>query len=91
MCISAGKVRIIDSLNFMPMPLSQLPKAFGLTELAKGYFPFLFNTVDNQNYIGPLPDACYYSPASMKESARKDFYTWYNQQSGEVKKLLASK
>ncbi|GFS72305.1 DNA_pol_B_2 domain-containing protein [Trichonephila clavipes] len=40
MCItlSALSIRIIDSFNFFPMPLSKLPKTFGLEELAKGYF-----------------------------------------------------
>ena len=33
------KMRFIDSLNFIPMPLSDMPKAFGETEIAKGYFP----------------------------------------------------
>ena len=34
-------IRIIDSLNFLPMPLANLPKAFGLKELKKGFFPHL--------------------------------------------------
>lgn len=37
------KIRMIDSLNFIPMPLAEMPSAFGETELAKGYFPHLFN------------------------------------------------
>ena len=50
----------IDSLNFLPMPLSKFPKTFGLTELAKGYFPHFFNTEANQHYVGPIPYAKYY-------------------------------
>ena len=30
-------IRILDSLNFLPMPLASLPKSFGLEELKKGY------------------------------------------------------
>lgn len=84
MSLSAGKVRIIDSLNFLPMPLAALPKAFGEPELCKGYFPHLFNRVENQNYVGPWPDAYYYSPATMKEPVKQDFYKWYNQQTSKV-------
>src|SRR5437867_4626276 len=29
-------LKVLDSYNFMPMPLAQLPKAFGVEELAKG-------------------------------------------------------
>ena len=29
-------IRFLDSLNFLPMPLAQLPKSFGLEELKKG-------------------------------------------------------
>ena len=48
--LRAGKVVFIDSLNFLPMALSRLPKTFGLTNvLKKGYFPHFFNTVANQD------------------------------------------
>ena len=40
-------IRLLDSLNFLPMPLGSLPKAFGLTELKKGFFPHLYNTQEN--------------------------------------------
>ena len=73
-------IRIIDSLNFLPMPLSSLPKAFGLTELKKGYFPHLFNTPQNQNAIlQGLPDARFYSPEGMTSQKREEFQNWYNQ------------
>ncbi len=39
MVLEYGGIRVIDSLNFLPMPLSALPKAFGEQELKKGYFP----------------------------------------------------
>ena len=49
-------IRVIDSLNFLTMKLSALPKAFGINELKKGWFPHHFNTRENQNYVGPYPD-----------------------------------
>ena len=39
-------VKIIDSINFIPMALAKMPKTFGLHELKKGYFPHFFNTPD---------------------------------------------
>ena len=48
-------VKFLDSLNYLHMPLSALPKAYGLTQIEKGTFPHLFNTPENQYYIGDLP------------------------------------
>ena len=76
-------IRFIDSLNFLPMPLSKFPKTFGLTELAKGYFSHFF-TEANQHYVGPIPDAKYYDPDGMKPEAREAFYKWYDTQGEKV-------
>ncbi|XP_070171144.1 uncharacterized protein, partial [Polyergus mexicanus] len=76
--LSAGNTKFIDSANYMPMRLSELPKAFGLGDsMDKGTFPHLFNTVENQTYVGPLPDAKYYSPENMKTSERERFLAWH--------------
>ena len=61
MTIPMFNIKFIDSLNFMPMPLAQFPKTFGMPELCKGYFPHLFNKEENQNYVGPIPPVDYYS------------------------------
>ena len=79
MCLSVGSVKCIDSLNFLPMPLSKLPVTFGLNELSKGFFPHLFNTIPNQNYTGPIPSSEYYDPEGMSSDNRKVFYTWYTE------------
>ena len=60
------KIKIIDLLNFIPMRLADFLDTFGLTELAKGYFPHHFNKKGNQHYVGPLPDKSYYD-MSQKE------------------------
>ncbi|XP_053388330.1 uncharacterized protein LOC123549617, partial [Mercenaria mercenaria] len=55
-----------------------MPKAFGETEIAKGYFPHLFNTTENQSKeLNHLPDIKYYNPDSMKPEAHKKFLEWY--------------
>ena len=79
--LRAGKVVFIDSLNFLPMALSRLPKTFGLTDvLKKGYFPHFFNTVANQDYVGPIPEARYYGPNRMYTEARAAFMEWHAKQ-----------
>ena len=75
-------IRFIDSLSFFQMPLSAFPKTFGLTELKKGYFPHLFNTPENQSYVGPIPAQHYYMPEVMSVSGRKAFETWHAKQTG---------
>ncbi|KAK4883361.1 hypothetical protein RN001_006680 [Aquatica leii] len=74
-----GNIKFIDSINYMPMPLSKLPKTFNFSG-GKGYFPHFFNTLDNQNYVGLIPPAHYYGCDEMSISMRKDFLNWYEQQ-----------
>lgn len=74
-------VRFVDSLCYFPMALAALPKAFDLPpEKKKGYFPHLFNTIENQNYIGPMPAKEYYCPDSMFEKGKKQFDEWHRDQ-----------
>jgi hypothetical protein len=74
------KIRFIDSLNFIPMALAEMPKAFGETEIAKGYFPHLYNKDENQKAVlDHLPDIKYYNPDGMKPEYRSKFLTWYEQ------------
>lgn len=85
MHVSRGlNMRILDSLNFLPMKLSKVPEAFGLQELKKGYFPHYFNKTENQNYIGKLPDMSYYGFDSMSAKERVTFLKWYLSQKEEV-------
>ena len=72
------KMRFIDSLNFIPMALASMPSAFGVTELAKGYFPHLYNRAENQQVVlEHLPDIEYYNPNGMKPDDRHKFLSWY--------------
>ena len=73
-------LRFLDSVNFLPMPLSRLPKSFGLTEVKKGFFPHLFNTPENENVVlSHLPETHFYSPNTMSKGRRAEFFTWYEQ------------
>ncbi len=76
--INLGNLKFIDSLNFLPVPLSSLPAMMGLKNTAKGYFPHLFNKVENQNYVGKIPDREFYDTSSMMSKDLINFETWYS-------------
>jgi len=61
------------------MKLSQLPDAFMLNELKKGYFPHFYNKMANQNYIGEYPDAHYYGCDAMNKKDRDKFLAWHKE------------
>ncbi|KAK7590294.1 hypothetical protein V9T40_001907 [Parthenolecanium corni] len=71
-------LKIIDSHNFVAAPLSAFPKTFSLNEFKKGYFPHLFNTEVNENYVGSIPAKQYYCYDTMKEGDRNKFIEWHN-------------
>ena len=78
-------IRLLDSLNFLPMPLSALPKSFGLVELKKGFFPHFYNTDEFQNNVLlNLPDVKYYDPDSMSKEKRDEFFQWYEEHKNDV-------
>jgi hypothetical protein len=77
MLLEVCKIKIIDSHNFVASPLSAFPKTFGLNVLKKGYFPHYFNTNENQNYVGPIPDAPYYGFDTKAKTARQEFLKWH--------------
>ncbi|MDI9312371.1 MAG: DNA polymerase, partial [Limnohabitans sp.] len=75
--IDVGNTRFIDSLSFFQLPLAALPKSFGFSELVKGYFPYKFNTPENIDYIGNIPDKDYFNYERMKEGEKESFNVWY--------------
>ena len=73
-------IKFIDSYNFIPMALAKFPETFDRNELRKGYFPHMFNRDDKQNYVGPIPEAHYYLPNTMKPEVRQEFLQWHAEQ-----------
>ncbi|XP_032234852.1 uncharacterized protein LOC116616861 [Nematostella vectensis] len=66
------------TLNFLQMPLSKLPKAFGFDHVTqKGTFPHFFNTPENQDYVGPMPDLSYYDLQGIKEEDARALRAWH--------------
>src|SRR6266436_1300524 len=69
----------IDSLSFLPMPLKNLPKTFGIENCEKGDFPHLFNTPENwYKQLDTLPHINYYQINLKKPIERLEFIKWYN-------------
>ena len=73
------KIKIIDSVSFIPMPLDKFSKTFGIKELSKGFFPHEFNKLENQNYVGPWPDKSYYGVKFMNDDKKFFFDKWYDE------------
>jgi len=84
MSLSVDSIKIIDSYNYLPMPLSALPKTFGLQEMCKGFFPHLFNRKENWNYRGVIPEKDNFCPSDMKQNSRQAFEEWYRNQKDKV-------
>lgn len=78
--LTSGNLKFIDSLRFLPFPLNSFPDTFGLNELKKGFFPHLFNTLENQKYEGPMPPREMYDPDSMSAKTNAEFERWYEEQ-----------
>ena len=91
------KTKFIDSMLHLPGSLSGLADGFfgkspdkNLREsLSKGYFPHSFNTVENQTYIGPIPDLKYFNLETAKlggGSKKYDYILkiqeWHKKQTG---------
>jgi len=80
MSIEDLKIRFIDSLSFLTMPLKKFPKTFGMSEIKKGFFPHWFNTIENWDYEGPVPPKEVFKPERMKPEDAEEFHLWHNEQ-----------
>ena len=85
---STLNIKLLDSVNFLPMPLAELPGSFGLNELKKGYFPHLYNDfhiLDNpeKQFLTRLPDISYYAIDNMTKVKREEFLRWYERNENE--------
>jgi len=80
-----GKTIFRDSLLHVRGSLKALAKDFCNGLLKKGYFPHLFNTVENYGYVGPLPDKKYFDLSFSARSKKDldDFDEWYDSFTGD--------
>lgn len=71
-------LRFIDSLSFLTMKLSAMPKAMGFEDRMKGHFPHKFSSHANLNYVGPYPSPEFYGVDRMSPDEREKFSAWYD-------------
>ena len=75
---TSDRLTFKDSLCFLPCPLASFPATFGIEELTKGFFPHLFNKVENQSYEGPIPEMSFYDPEGIS-AKREEFEAWHEE------------
>jgi len=63
--------------------LRKLPEAFGL-QASKSWYPHLFNTKANLDYVGAIPDIKYYGADTMSEGDKREFMAWYDKEKVKV-------
>lgn len=79
MYMTMGSVRFIDSLNHFGCALAKLPEMYEFDkEIKKGIYPYNFNTLENESYVGVMPDKKYFEPHRMMPKAASEFHDWYN-------------
>ena len=78
MCMKMEHLVFRNSVSFLPCPLRKMPEAYGLTA-SKSWYPHDFNTEENLDYIGPIPDIWYYGVNEIGEE-RREFLAWYKSQ-----------
>jgi len=83
MCMKMEHLVFLDSVSFLPCALRKLPESFGLSA-SKSWYPHYFNTEENLNNLGPIPDISYYGVDEMQEDGRKEFLVWYESQTSET-------
>lgn len=84
MQLKIGNVVYRDSMLHVPGSLKSLAEDFCNGELLKGYFPHLFNSIENYNYNGPIPDKKYFDISFSVKNAQElqVFNDWYDSQTG---------
>ena len=83
LCMSVEHICFVDSLNFIPMSLKNMPKSFDLT-CRKGYYPHYFNTAENLDYVGSYPEPMFYGADFMSSDERSRFLQWYEEQKDKI-------
>jgi len=83
MCMKMEHLVFLDSVSFLRCPLRKPPEAFGLTA-SKSRYPHYFNTEENLDYVGPIPDVSYYGMNEMSEAEMRNFLASYECQTDVV-------
>ena len=77
--VSGQKIILMKMEHLKFISSSKLSSAFGLTA-SKGWYPKYFNTQDNLDYVGSIPNTSYYGINEMSAEERREFLEWYDNQ-----------
>jgi hypothetical protein len=83
MCMKMEHLVFLDIVSFLPFPLRKLSETFGLTA-RKSWYPHYFNTEENLDCVGSIPDISYYGANDMGAAERTEFLAWYEGQRDNV-------
>lgn len=74
-------IHFIDSYLFVNVPLTKMPKAFGIEELLKGYFPYKFLRSCNRDYRpNKMPLFETFDPYRLSKIDFEKFIKWYQKE-----------
>jgi hypothetical protein len=76
-------LHFLDSISYLPMPLRKLPQAYGLSD-TMSWYPHFFNTKENMDYVGPIPDISFYGADAMSDAERSEYLEWYETEYGNI-------
>jgi len=68
-------LHFLDSLNYLPMSLKNMPKSFDLT-CKMGHYPHFFNTANNLDYVDSHPEPKFYGADVVSADERPQFSAW---------------
>jgi hypothetical protein len=77
-------LRFVDSWRFISTSLRNFPKTFGITEMAKGHFPYTFFNKETENYVGPMPGLEHFSFNSQSPDQRKEALEWHAEHKDDI-------
>lgn len=82
MQMTIGTLVFRDIMLQIPGSVKSLAKDFGCQH-QKGDFPFMFNTLENYDYNGPIPPLKYFSLGNAKnDKQRQDLIEWHTSWTG---------
>lgn len=81
--LKINKLVFRDSLLHLPGSLKDLGREMASGMALKGFFPYLFNTDDNQSYIGPIPALTFFGTSYKSISERDALRKWHSEWTGD--------
>ena len=75
-----GRIRFLDTYRFLQMSLDAMPKAFGIADVKKGFFPYSLNNREYWDKKIEKPDFEDFEPNLMNVGRYEEFKIWYREE-----------